>query len=90
LTNGTGTFPGTLKTANSQTITATEVTSSITGNSAVINVVSAATTHLTVNAPVIASAGTQFRIFFGCRIEDLDELIKARLLLKEIRGRRRH
>jgi len=62
LTNGTGSFSATLKTATGQTITATDiVTSSITGNSPVINVSSTPiTTHFAVTAPASASAGIQF------------------------------
>jgi hypothetical protein len=62
LTNGTGTFSATLKTAGSQTITATDtVTASITGTSNSINVSSAAAaTHFSVVAPATATAGTAF------------------------------
>ena len=62
LTNGTGTFSATLKTAGSQTIRATDtVTASITGTSNSINVSSAAAaTHFSVAAPATATAGTAF------------------------------
>jgi hypothetical protein len=61
LTNGVGTFSATLKTAGSQTITATDtVTSSITGTSNAIAVSAAAATHFTVSAPGSATAGTAF------------------------------
>jgi hypothetical protein len=61
LTNGVGTFSATLKTAGSQTITATDtVTSSITGTSNAIAVSAAAATHFTVSAPASATAGTAF------------------------------
>jgi Putative Ig domain/Galactose oxidase, central domain len=57
LTNGTGTFSVTLKTAGSQGITATDaVTSSIAG-AASINVSSAATAQLTLTAPLAATTG---------------------------------
>ncbi|HEY1474866.1 MAG TPA: Ig-like domain repeat protein, partial [Pseudolabrys sp.] len=59
LTNGVGTFSSTLKTAGSQTITATDtVTASITGTSNAINVSSTAATHFTVTAPSTATSGT--------------------------------
>ncbi len=61
LTNGTGTFQATLKTAGSRTITATDtVTASITGTSAAITVAAPAATHLKVSAPSSATAGTAF------------------------------
>ncbi len=61
LTNGTGTFSATLKTAGSQTIAATDtVTSSITGASGTIAVSAGAATHFTVSAPGAATAGTAF------------------------------
>ena len=59
LANGTGTFSATLKTAGSQTITATDtVTASITGTSNSISVSAAAATHFSVTAPATATAGT--------------------------------
>src|SRR6516165_3636729 len=60
LTNGTGTFSATLKTAGSQTITATDtVTASITGTSNSINVSSAAAdTHFSITAPGVVTIGT--------------------------------
>jgi len=52
LTNGTGSFPVTLKTAGTQTVTATDtVTSSITGVSGGVTVGPAAANHLSVSAP---------------------------------------
>src|SRR5207253_3997596 len=61
LTNGSGTFSGTLKTAGSRTITATDtVSSSITGTSNTIAVGAAAATHYIVNAPASATAGSAF------------------------------
>jgi hypothetical protein len=61
LTNGTGTFSATLKTAGNQTITATDtVTISITGTSNNITVSAAAATHFSVSAPANATAGTAF------------------------------
>src|SRR5207253_5266848 len=61
LTNGSGTFSGTLKTAGSRTITATDtVSSSITGTSNTIAVGAAAATHFAVNAPATATAGSAF------------------------------
>src|SRR6201984_2586486 len=62
LTNGAATFSVTLKTAGSQTITATDtVTASITGTSNSINVTGAAVaTHFSVAAPGVATAGTGF------------------------------
>jgi YVTN family beta-propeller protein len=62
LTNGSGLFPATLKTAGAQTITATDtVTSTITG-SANITVGTGAATHYTVTAPPGATAGTSFNV----------------------------
>ncbi|WP_426422066.1 Ig-like domain repeat protein [Bradyrhizobium genosp. A] len=61
LTNGVGTFSATLKTAGSQTITATDtVTSSITGTSSTIAVSAAAATHYTVSAPASANGNVAF------------------------------
>jgi hypothetical protein len=61
LINGSGTFSATLKTAGSQTITATDtVTASISGASSSIAVSAAAATHYTVSAPSSATAGTAF------------------------------
>src|SRR6266704_2862562 len=60
LSNGTGTFSATLKTAGSQTLTATDtVTASITG-SATIGVNAGGATHFTVSAPSSATAGAAF------------------------------
>ena len=61
LTSGTGTFSATLKTAGSQTITATDtVTSTITGTSGTVSVTAAAATHFVVSAPASATAGNAF------------------------------
>ncbi|MHB8466446.1 MAG: beta strand repeat-containing protein, partial [Acidimicrobiales bacterium] len=61
LTNGTGTFSATLKTAGSQTITGTDtMTSSITGTSNTITVAPGAATHYVVSAPSSAISGTAF------------------------------
>jgi hypothetical protein len=61
LTNGTGTFSATLKTAGSQTITSTDTgNSSITGTSDTIDVNAAEATHFLVSAPVSVSAGIAF------------------------------
>ncbi len=63
LTSGTGTFNATLKTAGSQTLTATDtVTSTITGTSAAISVSAAAATHLSVSAPSNATTGAPFSV----------------------------
>jgi hypothetical protein len=63
LTNGTGTFSATLKTAGSQTISATDtVTGSIAGISNTIAVVGAAATKLVVSAPAAATAGSAFTV----------------------------
>jgi CSLREA domain-containing protein len=63
LTNGVGTFSATLKTAGSQTVTATDtVTASITGTSSTIAVTAAAATHFAVAAPASASAGVAFSL----------------------------
>jgi hypothetical protein len=59
---GSHTFFVALKTAGSQTITATDTnTSSITGK-ATVKVVAAAATHFKVSAPASATAGTAFTI----------------------------
>jgi hypothetical protein len=61
LTNGTGTFSATLRTAGNQTITATDtVNSAITGTSNAIVVAPAAATHFTVSTPATTNAGTAF------------------------------
>jgi len=63
LTNGVGTFSVTLKTAGSQTLTATDtVTGSITGTSGGTTVSAAAATGLTVTAPGTATAGVAFNV----------------------------
>ncbi|HLX61114.1 MAG TPA: Ig-like domain-containing protein, partial [Planctomycetota bacterium] len=63
LTNGTGTFSATMRTAGSQTITATDtVTGSITGTSNTIAVSAAAATHFTVSAPGSTTSGAPFSI----------------------------
>lgn len=61
--NGVHTFPITLKTAGSKTVTATDtVTGSITGTSNSITVSAASVSHLSVSAPGTATAGTAFTI----------------------------
>ena len=61
LTNGTGSFAVTLKTAGSQTITATDTGAvSITGTSSAINVSGPPATHFSVVAPASATTGTSF------------------------------
>ena len=61
LTNGAGTFSATLKTAGSQTITATDtVTNTITGSSAAISLGAGAAMHFVVSAPTSATLGTAF------------------------------
>lgn len=61
LSSGTRTFTVTLKTAGTQTITASEVgNSSVNGNSGNINVVASTASSLTVSAPANATAGTSF------------------------------
>ncbi len=61
LTNGTGNLNATLKTAGSETITATDTTSSsITGTSSAITVQAAAGTHFSVSAPSTGIAGGAF------------------------------
>ncbi len=63
LTNGTGTFSATLKTAGNQTITATDAASpsiSSTPSSAVV--IAAPASQLSVSAPASANAGTPFSL----------------------------
>ena len=60
LTNGTGTFSATLKTAGTRTITATDTSTAATGTSNTIVVAGAAATHFSVSAPANAVAGTAF------------------------------
>ncbi|MCU1391812.1 MAG: hypothetical protein JWM34_240 [Ilumatobacteraceae bacterium] len=66
LVNGVGTFPVTLVGLGSSTVSATDtVTSSITGTSAAIsvsNTAQGAATHLSVSAPVSATANTGFSV----------------------------
>ena len=70
LTNGTGTFSATLKTAPSQTITATDTANpSITGSSSSINVSAAAVSQLSITTPVNATVGIAFN--FTVTAEDL-------------------
>ena len=58
LTNGTGIFSATLKTAAAETITATDMAAaSITGTSTSINVSAVGTTHLSVMASSTAASG---------------------------------
>jgi hypothetical protein len=61
LTNGTGTFSATLKTAGAQTLTATDsASSSITGTSASVTVAPGAATQFAVSAPATATHGSAF------------------------------
>ena len=61
LTDGTGSFPATLRTAGNQSITATDtVTTSIAGTSSSINVSGGSATHLSVSAPGAAQPGKPF------------------------------
>jgi hypothetical protein len=61
LTNGTGTFSATLRTAGTRTLTATDtVTAAITGTSNSISVTAAVATHFSVTAPATATPGTAF------------------------------
>lgn len=63
LTAGVGTFSATLKTAGSQTVTATDtVTGTITGTSGAIAVSAAAASTLSVSAPGTASIGVAISI----------------------------
>ena len=63
LINGTGTFQITLKTANNETVTATDTAmASITGSSSGTNVGPGPATHLSITAPTAASTGIQFGI----------------------------
>jgi hypothetical protein len=58
LSNGTGTFSATLKTAGNQTLTATDTANgTLTGSSGMIAVSPAATTHFAVSAPSASTAG---------------------------------
>jgi hypothetical protein len=59
LTNGTGSFSVTLKTATGQTITVTDA-ASLTGTSNAINVSGGAATRLSVSAPTAVTAALQF------------------------------
>jgi hypothetical protein len=61
LSNGSGTFTGTLFTAGNQTITATDNSNAnFTGMSNVISVAPLSATHLAVSAPATATHGTAF------------------------------
>ncbi|MEY2495664.1 MAG: hypothetical protein QOJ45_2156 [Verrucomicrobiota bacterium] len=60
ITNGTGSFTATLKTAGSRTITATDTSTSVTGTSNPITVGAAAATRFSVSAPTNAAAGSPF------------------------------
>jgi hypothetical protein len=63
LTKGAGSFQATLKTAGSQTITATDsATATITGTTASITVTAAAASKLSVSAPATATAGTAINV----------------------------
>ena len=58
LTNGTGSFNETFKTAGSQTITAIDTVSAINGTSNTETVAGGAATHLVVSIPASGAAGT--------------------------------
>ncbi len=61
LTNGTGSFSATLKTAGNQTLGATDTANaSITGTSNTVAVSAGTATHFTVSAPASATAGSSF------------------------------
>ena len=61
LTAGVGTFSATLKTAGSQTLTATDTMSgTLAGSSGAVNVTLAAATHFAVSARASATAGSAF------------------------------
>jgi hypothetical protein len=62
LTNGTGTFTATLKTAGNQSITATDKSSGLTGTQVGITVTAAAAKGLTLTAPSTAVVGKPFTI----------------------------
>ena len=58
LTNGTGSFNETFKTAGSQTVTATDTVSAITGTSNTETVAGGTATHFVVSIPASGAAGT--------------------------------
>lgn len=62
ITNGTGTFAVTLKTATGQTISVTDAVGAITGTSNAIPVSPATTTKLNVITPPAATAGIPFNL----------------------------
>jgi len=63
LTNGTGSFNATMKTAGSQVVIAADtITASMTGTSSAINVSPAGTTHFSVLAPTYVDSGTAFQL----------------------------
>src|SRR5439155_4803271 len=63
LTSGTGTFSGTLKTAGSRTITATDTSnSSVTGTSNAVTVNAATATHFSVYAPTATTSSSPISI----------------------------
>jgi hypothetical protein len=63
LSGGSGSFGATLKTAGTQSITATDtVTSSITGTQSGITVNAASANHLVVSAPASSTSGVAFSI----------------------------
>jgi hypothetical protein len=68
LTNGSGTFSTTLRTAGSQTITATDtVTASITGTASSIDVTPGSPNHLSVTASTTAQSGRAFSLTVTAR-----------------------
>ncbi len=60
LTNGVGTFSVTLKTAGSQTLSATDTVTGSLAASGAVNVSPAAASHFLVSAPASAAPGTAF------------------------------
>lgn len=73
LTNGIGTFPATLKTAGTQTITATDTPNSLTGTSGNIIVSPAAAVSITADpatTPQAAQIGTAFTVPLAAVVKD--------------------
>lgn len=67
LTNGVGSFSATLQTPGTQTITATDTVTSITGFSSSIDVSAGPATHFSVTAPATAQPGTAFNFTVTAR-----------------------
>ncbi len=77
LTNGVGTFTVILKTAGSQTLTATDTTtSSISGTSTAITVKPAAATHFGTSAPANTTAGNPF-VFVVTALDSFNNIATA-------------